>query len=64
MALLARCWGAVEALPHSTACPCSGPLRGGVQKWCVPGREASVSGTVSLPGQVAYKQEEQDASDE
>lgn len=31
---------------------------------CVLGRKASVFGTVSLPGQVAYKQEEQDASDE
>lgn len=61
MALLAA-WGAVEALPCSTARPCSGPLQGCVQKWFVLGREASVLGAVSLPGLVAYKQEEQDAA--
>lgn len=61
MTLLAP-WGAVDALPYSKACPCSGPLQGCVQKWFVLGREASVLGTVSLPGLVAYQQEEQDAA--
>lgn len=44
--------------------PLFGPSARMCTEMCVLGREASVFGTVSLPGLVAYKQEEQDASDE
>lgn len=56
--------GAMDSCPYSMACACSGPLQGCVQKQLVLGRDGSMTGTVTLPGQGAYKREQQHVSAE